>query len=436
LNALPEVVPVTQTNLDFLLETDPAIAEIIGQELQRQRDHLELIASENFTSAAVLAAQGSVLTNKYAEGLPTKRYYGGCEFVDRAEQLAIDRIKELFGAAHANVQPHSGAQANFAVFLALLQPGDTILGMDLSHGGHLTHGSPVNVSGKWFKVVQYGVSQETERLDFDQIRAIALEHKPKLIICGYSAYPRTIEFEKFRAIAAEVGAYLMADIAHIAGLVAAGVHPNPLPHCDVVTTTTHKTLRGPRGGLIMTRDPELGKKFDKAVFPGTQGGPLEHVIAAKAVAFGEALRPDFKTYATQVIANAQAMGKALQDRGLKLVSDGTDNHLILLDLRSIEMTGKEADRLVSEVNITANKNTVPFDPQSPFVTSGLRLGSPAMTTRGFGEADFAEVGDIIAERLLNPEDAAVTAACRQRVAALCDRFPLYPHLRIGTPALV
>jgi glycine hydroxymethyltransferase len=308
--------------------------------------------------------------------------------------------------------------------------------MDLSHGGHLTHGSPVNVSGKWFKVVQYGVSQETERLDFDQIRAIALEHKPKLIICGYSAYPRTIEFEKFRAIAAEVGAYLMADIAHIAGLVAAGVHPNPLPHCDVVTTTTHKTLRGPRGGLIMTRDPELGKKFDKAVFPGTQGGPLEHVIAAKAVAFGEALRPDFKTYATQVIANAQAMGKALQDRGLKLVSDGTDNHLILLDLRSIEMTGKEADRLVSEVNITANKNTVPFDPQSPFVTSGLRLGSPAMTTRGFGEADFAEVGDIIAERLLNPEDAAVTAACRQRVAALCDRFPLYPHLRIGTPALV
>lgn len=427
---------MTQTNLDFLLETDPAIAEIIGQELQRQRDHLELIASENFTSAAVLAAQGSVLTNKYAEGLPNKRYYGGCEFVDRAEQLAIDRIKDLFGAAHANVQPHSGAQANFAVFLALLQPGDTILGMDLSHGGHLTHGSPVNVSGKWFKVVQYGVNQDTERLDFDQIRAIAREHKPKLIICGYSAYPRTIEFEKFRAIADEVGAYLMADIAHIAGLVAAGVHPNPLPHCDVVTTTTHKTLRGPRGGLIMTRDPELGKKFDKAVFPGTQGGPLEHVIAAKAVAFGEALQPEFKTYAAQVIANAQAMGKALQDRGLKLVSDGTDNHLILLDLRSIEMTGKEADRLVSEVNITANKNTVPFDPQSPFVTSGLRLGSPAMTTRGLGEADFAEVGDIIAERLLKPEDAAVTAACRQRVAALCDRFPLYPHLRIGAPALV
>lgn len=427
---------MTQTNLDFLLETDPAIAEIIGQELQRQRDHLELIASENFTSAAVLAAQGSVLTNKYAEGLPNKRYYGGCEFVDRAEQLAIDRIKELFGAAHANVQPHSGAQANFAVFLALLQPGDTILGMDLSHGGHLTHGSPVNVSGKWFKVVQYGVNQETERLDFDQIRTVALEHKPKLIICGYSAYPRTIEFEKFRAIADEVGAYLMADIAHIAGLVAAGVHPNPLPHCDVVTTTTHKTLRGPRGGLIMTRDPELGKKFDKAVFPGTQGGPLEHVIAAKAVAFGEALRPEFKTYAAQVIANAQAMGQALQDRGLKLVSDGTDNHLILLDLRSIEMTGKEADRLASEVNITANKNTVPFDPQSPFVTSGLRLGSPAMTTRGLGEADFAEVGDIIAERLLNPEDAAVTAVCRQRVAALCDRFPLYPHLRIGAPALV
>ena len=426
---------MTRTNLDFLAESDPLVAEIIGLELQRQRDHLELIASENFTSAAVMAAQGSVLTNKYAEGLPAKRYYGGCEFVDRAEQLAIDRVKELFGAAWANVQPHSGAQANFAVFLALLQPGDTIMGMDLSHGGHLTHGSPVNVSGKWFNVVQYGVSPETEQLDFDLIRKLAIEHKPKLIICGYSAYPRTIDFAQFRAIADEVGAYLMADIAHIAGLVAAGLHPNPLPYCDVVTTTTHKTLRGPRGGLILSRDEELGKKFDKAVFPGTQGGPLEHVIAAKAVAFGEALRPDFKTYAAQVIDNAKAMGAQLQARGLKLVSGGTDNHLVLVDLRSIEMTGKEADRLLGEINITANKNTVPFDPQSPFVTSGIRLGSPAMTTRGMGTAEFTEIGDIIAERLINATDASVEDACRDRVAALCDRFPLYPHLRVALPAL-
>jgi glycine hydroxymethyltransferase len=426
---------VTRTNLDFLAESDPLVAEIIGLELQRQRDHLELIASENFTSAAVMAAQGSVLTNKYAEGLPAKRYYGGCEFVDRVEQLAIDRVKELFGAAWANVQPHSGAQANFAVFLTLLQPGDTIMGMDLSHGGHLTHGSPVNVSGKWFNVVQYGVSPETEQLDFDLIRKLAIEHQPKLIICGYSAYPRTIDFAQFRAIADEVGAYLMADIAHIAGLVAAGLHPNPLPHCDVVTTTTHKTLRGPRGGLILSRDEELGKKFDKSVFPGSQGGPLEHVIAAKAVAFGEALRPDFKTYAAQVIANAQAMGAQLQARGLKLVSGGTDNHLVLVDLRSIEMTGKEADRLLGEINITANKNTVPFDPQSPFVTSGIRLGSPAMTTRGMGAAEFTEIGDIIAERLINAADASVEDACRDRVAALCDRFPLYPHLRVALPAL-
>ncbi|OCQ98078.1 serine hydroxymethyltransferase [Limnothrix sp. PR1529] len=426
---------MTRTNLDFLAESDPLVAEIIGLELQRQRDHLELIASENFTSAAVMAAQGSVLTNKYAEGLPAKRYYGGCEFVDRVEQLAIDRVKELFGAAWANVQPHSGAQANFAVFLTLLQPGDTIMGMDLSHGGHLTHGSPVNVSGKWFNVVQYGVSPETEQLDFDLIRKLAIEHKPKLIICGYSAYPRTIDFAQFRAIADEVGAYLMADIAHIAGLVAAGLHPSPLPYCDVVTTTTHKTLRGPRGGLILCRDEELGKKFDKSVFPGSQGGPLEHVIAAKAVAFGEALRPDFKTYAAQVIANAQAMGAQLQARGLKLVSGGTDNHLVLVDLRSIEMTGKEADRLLGEINITANKNTVPFDPQSPFVTSGIRLGSPAMTTRGMGAAEFTEIGDIIAERLINAADASVEDACRDRVAALCDRFPLYPHLRVALPAL-
>ena len=427
---------MTQSILDILQDSDPQVAGMVGSELQRQREHLELIASENFASPAVMAAQGSVLTNKYAEGLPGKRYYGGCEFVDQVESLAIERIKELFGAAHANVQPHSGAQANFAVFLALLKPGDTILGMDLSHGGHLTHGSPVNVSGKWFNVVQYGVSQETETLDFDQIRQLALEHKPKMIICGYSAYPRTIPFEKFRAIADEVGAYLLADIAHIAGLVAAGVHLNPVPHCDVVTTTTHKTLRGPRGGLILTRDPELGKKFDKAVFPGTQGGPLEHVIAAKAVAFGEALKPEFKDYSKQVIANAQAMGDRLQARGLKLVSGGTDNHLVLVDLRSVGLTGKQADKLVSEVNITANKNTVPFDPESPFVTSGLRLGSPAMTTRGMGTAEFEEIADIIADRLTNPDDEVVRENCRRRVAALCDRFPLYPYLGQAQPALV
>ena len=427
---------MSQTNLHFLAQTDPEIAEIIDLELGRQRSHLELIASENFTSPAVLAAQGSVLTNKYAEGLPGKRYYGGCEFIDRAEQLAIDRAKELFGAAMANVQPHSGAQANFAVFLTLLKPGDTIMGMDLSHGGHLTHGSPVNVSGKWFKVVQYGVNQATEQLDFEQIRELALKERPKLIICGYSAYPRTIDFIKFREIADEVGAYLLADIAHIAGLVATGHHPNPVPHCDVVTTTTHKTLRGPRGGLILTRDPELGKKLNKSVFPGTQGGPLEHVIAAKAVAFGEALKAEFKSYSGQVIANAQAMAEAFKARDIKLVSDGTDNHLILVDLRSIGMTGKKADALVSQVNITANKNTVPFDPESPFVTSGLRLGSPAMTTRGMGTTEFQEIANIIADKLLNPEDEAVQQDCLKRVAALCDRFPLYPYLQIPVPAKI
>jgi glycine hydroxymethyltransferase len=428
-------VNVTKTNSDFLQSSDPAVNDLINQELQRQRDHLELIASENFTSPSVLAAQGSVLTNKYAEGLPGKRYYGGCEFIDKIEQIAIDRAKQLFGAAHANVQPHSGAQANFAVFLTLLEPGDTIMGMDLSHGGHLTHGSPVNVSGKWFQVRHYGVSQATEQLDYDQIRDLALKERPKLMICGYSAYPRIIDFEKFRAIADEVGAYLLADIAHIAGLVATGHHPNPLPYCDVVTTTTHKTLRGPRGGLILTRDAELGKKLDKSVFPGTQGGPLEHVIAGKAVAFGEALKPEFTTYSGQVIENARALATQLQNRGIKLVSDGTDNHLMLVDLRSIGMTGKKADQLVSGVNITANKNTVPFDPESPFVTSGLRLGSPAMTTRGLGTVEFTEIANIIADRLLSPDSEAVAQDCRQRVAALCDRFPLYPHLEIPVPVL-
>ena len=417
-----------------LAASDPAIAALIGKELQRQQTHLELIASENFASQAVMEAQGSVLTNKYAEGLPSKRYYGGCEHVDAIEELAIERAKELFGAAWANVQPHSGAQANFAVFLALLKPGDTIMGMDLSHGGHLTHGSPVNVSGKWFNVVQYGVDETTQQLNFEAIRKLALEHKPKLIVCGYSAYPRTIDFQAFRAIADEVGAYLLADMAHIAGLVAAGVHPNPVPVCDVVTTTTHKTLRGPRGGLILCRDAEFAKQFDKAVFPGSQGGPLEHVIAAKAVAFGEALQPSFKAYAKQVVANAQALAARIKERGIDVVSAGTDNHIVLLDLRGIGMTGKVADLLVSDVHITANKNTVPFDPQSPFVTSGLRLGAAACTTRGFDEDAFREVADVIADRLLNPEDSAIEERCRERVAALCERFPLYAHQRELQPA--
>ncbi len=426
---------VSLTNLDLLASSDPVVANLINSELQRQRDHLELIASENFTSAAVLAAQGSVLTNKYAEGLPGKRYYGGCEYIDKIEQVAIDRAKQLFGAAHANVQPHAGAQANFAVFLTLLEPGDTIMGMDLSHGGHLTHGSPVNVSGKWFKVCHYGVNPETEQLDYDSIRELARQHRPKLLICGYSAYPRVIDFAKFRSIADEIGAYLLADIAHIAGLVATGIHPSPIPYCDVVTTTTHKTLRGPRGGLILTRDAELGKKLDKSVFPGSQGGPLEHAIAAKAVAFGEALKPEFKVYSAGVVENANALANQLQKRGFKLVSNGTDNHLMLVDLRCIGMTGKLADQLVSKVNITANKNTVPFDPESPFVTSGLRLGSPAMTTRGMGTTEFTEIANIIADRLLNPQDETVAQDCRRRVASLCDHFPLYPHLTIPVPAL-
>jgi glycine hydroxymethyltransferase len=414
------------SSIDAPLATeDPAIAALIGRELKRQQTHLELIASENFASRAVMEAQGSVLTNKYAEGLPHKRYYGGCEFVDSIEELAIERAKQLYNAAWANVQPHSGAQANFAVFLALLQPGDTILGMDLSHGGHLTHGSPVNVSGKWFKAVHYGVDPISHRLNLEEVRQLALQHRPKLIICGYSAYPRQIDFAGFRAIADEVGAYLLADMAHIAGLVAAGEHPNPVPHCHVVTTTTHKTLRGPRGGLILCNDAEFGKQFDKAVFPGVQGGPLEHVVAAKAVAFGEALQPAFQTYSKQVVANARVLAARLQERGIAVVSGGTDNHIVLLDLRSIGLTGKVADALLSEVNITANKNTVPFDPESPFVTSGLRLGTAALTTRGFDEPAFGEVAEVIASRLLQPEDSSVDLQCRERVRALCERFPLY-----------
>jgi len=407
------------------MECDPSIAKLIKNELSRQETHLELIASENFASKAVMEAQGSVLTNKYAEGLPGKRYYGGCEYIDEIEQLAIDRAKRLFSANWANVQPHSGAQANFAVFLSLLKPGDTIMGMDLSHGGHLTHGSPVNVSGKWFKTCHYEVDKTTEVLDMDAIRKKAIENQPKLIICGFSAYPRKIDFQAFRSIADEVIAYLLADIAHIAGLVASGLHPSPIPYCDVVTTTTHKTLRGPRGGLILSKDEEIGKKLDKAVFPGTQGGPLEHVIAAKAVAFKEASAPEFKIYSQKVISNAQVLSNQLQKRGISIVSKGTDNHIVLLDLRSIGMTGKVADQLVSDIKITANKNTVPFDPESPFVTSGLRLGSAALTTRGFNEQAFEDVGNVIADRLLNPNDEDIKEKSINKVSELCNKFPLY-----------
>lgn len=417
-----------KSNFDFLTETDPVIAELIQRELQRQQDHLELIASENFTSPAVLAAQGSVLTNKYAEGLPGKRYYGGCKFIDQIEQLAINRAKQLFNAAYVNVQPHSGSQANFAVFSALLKPGDTILSLDLSHGGHLTHGSPVNLSGQLFRTVHYGVHPETEMLDYEQIRELAHQHHPQLIICGYTAYPRKIDFERFRAITDEVNAYLLADMSHIAGLVATGYHSSPVPYCDVVTTTTHKTLRGPRGGLILSRNPELGKQLDRAVFPGTQGGPLEHVIAGKAIALGEALQPAFKDYIQQVTANAQVLAAQLQLQGIRIVSGGTDNHLLLIDLRPLELTGKQADQQLADINITVNKNTVPFDTQPPWTTSGIRLGSPALTTRKMGSVEFAEIGEIISARLLDPSDVAIIEQCRQRVEQLCEAFPLYPHL--------
>ena len=404
---------------------DPIISDLIDREKVRQQTHLEMIASENFASPSVMEAQGSVLTNKYAEGLPNKRYYGGCEFVDEIEELAIERAKKLFGAKWANVQPHSGAQANLAVFLALLKPGDTIMGMDLSHGGHLTHGSHVNISGKWFRAISYQVDKDTQVLDYNRIKQIAIEEKPKLIITGYSAYPRQIDFKAFREIADRVGAYLHADIAHIAGIVAKGLHPDPIPYCDVVTTTTHKTLRGPRGGLILSNNEELGKKLDKAVFPGTQGGPLEHVIAAKAVAFGEALTDEFGDYIQQVLNNSKVLAETLIKRGIDIVSGGSDNHIVLLDLRSIGMTGKVADALVSGVNITANKNTVPFDPESPFVTSGLRLGTAALTTRGFDQDAFVEVGNIIADVLLNPNDVTKRDTCKERVLALCKLFPLY-----------
>ncbi len=408
-----------------LTTVDAEIAREIENELNRQRNKLELIASENIVSRAVLTAQGSVLTNKYAEGYPGKRYYGGCEFVDKVETLAIERAKKLFGAEYANVQPHSGAQANMAVFFALLNPGDTVMGMNLNDGGHLTHGSPVNMSGKYFNIVPYGVNKETECIDYDALAELAREKKPKLIVAGASAYARIIDFPRLSEIAKEVGAYLMVDIAHIAGLVAAGIHPSPIPYADVVTTTTHKTLRGPRGGMILCRDAEFGKQFNKAVFPGIQGGPLMHVIAAKAVALQEALQPSFKEYALQMKKNAAALANALSADGFRIVSGGTDNHLMLVDLTAKNLTGKEAQNLLDEVNITANKNTIPFEPRSPFVTSGIRLGSPALTSRGFKEQDMEEVADIIALVLDNPTDESKKAEAKERVAALCEKYPIY-----------
>lgn len=414
--------------MDTLKQADPQIAEAIDHELNRQRTKLELIASENIVSRAVMEAQGSVLTNKYAEGYPGKRYYGGCEYVDVAEQLAIDRAKELFGAAWANVQPHSGAQANMAVFFALLQPGDTILGMNLTDGGHLTHGSPVNISGTYYKVIPYGVDRETERIDYDALEKLAAEHHPRMIIAGASAYARIIDFERIAAIAKSVDAIFMVDMAHIAGLVAAGQHPSPVPYADIVTTTTHKTLRGPRGGLILGRDEELGKKINKAVFPGIQGGPLMHVIAAKAVALGEALKPSFKEYGAQVVKNAAALADELTRLGYRIVSSGTDTHVMLVDLTNKDVTGKEAQTLLDEVNITSNRNTIPFEPRSPFVTSGIRLGSPALTTRGFREEDMREVARIIAHVLDAPTDESRRAEARRRVDALCKKYPIYEHL--------
>ena len=436
---------MTETTLDTpiypdfftrsLADVDPDINAAITSELGRQRHEIELIASENIVSLAVLEAQGTILTNKYAEGYPGKRYYGGCEFVDVVETLAIERAKQLFGAQFANVQPNSGSQMNQAVFLALLQPGDTFMGLDLNSGGHLTHGSPVNMSGKWFNVVSYGVRQDDHLLDMDEIARLAEQHKPKLIIGGGTAYSRIWDWKRLREIADSVGAYLMVDMAHIAGLVAGGAHPSPLPHAHVVTTTTHKSLRGPRGGLILTNDEAIAKKVNSAVFPGLQGGPLMHVIAAKAVARGEALRPEFKTYAQAVVANAKALAASLQEQGLDIVSGGTDNHLMLVDLRPKNATGKRAEAALGRANITCNKNGIPFDPEKPFVTSGIRLGTPAGTTRGFGQGEFREIGRLIGEvldglRSANSEDgnAEVEARVKEKVIALTDRFPIYPTL--------
>ena len=411
-------------DMTTIQNADPEVYEAMRLELSRQRDNIELIASENFVSPAVMAAVGSHLTNKYAEGLPGKRYYGGCQYVDIVENLAIERCKQLFGCEHANVQPHSGAQANTAVYFALLTPGDTILGMNLSHGGHLSHGSPVNISGKYFKVVPYGVSEKDERIDYAELERIAVEAKPKMIVAGASAYPRVIDFAKLREIADKVGALLMVDIAHIAGLVAAGLHPSPVPYADIVTTTTHKTLRGPRGGVIMCKG-QYAKAIDKAVFPGTQGGPLMHVIAGKAVAFKEALSPAFKEYQQQVVKNAAAMADEFTKCGVRLVSGGTDNHLMLLDLRDKNMTGKELEKMLDEVNITANKNTIPFETTSPFVTSGVRIGTPSITTRGFKEEDARLVARLIA-KIIDEKEAAFDAV-RAEVKKLCEKYPLYPN---------
>jgi glycine hydroxymethyltransferase len=414
-----------------LAETDPEIAEAIGLELGRQRDEIELIASENIVSRAVLEAQGSVLTNKYAEGLPGKRYYGGCQYVDIAERLAIERITKLFGCGFANVQPHSGASANAAAFMALMNPGDTFLGLSLAAGGHLSHGMKINMSGKWFNAVSYNVRRDDHRIDIDEVQKLAREHKPKVIIAGGSAYPRIIDFRRFREIADEVGAYLMVDMAHFAGLVAGGAHPSPFPHAHIVTTTTHKTLRGPRGGVILTNDEELAKKINSAVFPGLQGGPLMHVIAAKAVAFREALRPSFKVYAKNVVENAKALAETLKSRGLDIVSGGTDTHLMLVDLRPKGLTGKVAEAALGRAHITCNKNGIPYDPEKPTITSGIRLGTPAGTTRGFGVAEFRHVGELITEVLDGlsqkgaDEDSLIEAAVRDKVKTLIARFPIY-----------
>lgn len=403
-------------------KTDPEVALAIEKELSRQRNNIELIASENFVSKAVMAAMGSYLTNKYAEGYPDKRYYGGCEAVDIAEKLAIDRAKKIFGAEHANVQPHSGAQANTAVYFAALNPGDTILGMNLAHGGHLTHGSPVNISGKYFNIIPYGVDKETGYIDYDELRRLAIENKPKMIVAGASAYPRTINFEKFQQIAKEAGALLMVDMAHIAGLVATGHHPNPVPYSDFVTTTTHKTLRGPRGGMILCTN-EWAKAIDKAVFPGIQGGPLMHIIAAKAVSFKEVLDDSFKDYSERIIKNAKALSAALIGQGFNLVSGGTDNHLMLVDLQNMNITGKEAEKRLDSVGITCNKNAIPFDPQSPFITSGIRLGTPSVTTRGMNESDMTEIADIIASVIKDYDNSKAKAT--ERTSALTAKYPLY-----------
>ncbi|SDY41465.1 serine hydroxymethyltransferase [Thermoactinomyces sp. DSM 45892] len=412
--------------MEYLKNQDPELVEAMKAELHRQQHNIELIASENFVSPAVMQAMGSILTNKYAEGYPGKRYYGGCEHVDVVENIARDRAKKLFGAEHANVQPHSGAQANMAVYYAMLEYGDTVLGMNLAHGGHLTHGSPVNFSGKLYNFVAYGVDENTHRINYEEVRQVALEHKPKCIVAGASAYPRIIDFAKMREIADEVGAIFMVDMAHIAGLVATGHHPNPVPYADFVTTTTHKTLRGPRGGMILCK-AEYAQKIDKAIFPGIQGGPLMHVIAAKAVAFGEALSEEFRTYSGSVVRNAHRLAEGLKAEGLKLVSDGTDNHLVLIDVRTVGLTGKKAEHLLDEIGITTNKNTIPNDPESPFVTSGIRIGTAAVTSRGMDEQAMDEIAKIMGLALKNPEDEMIQSEARRRVAELTAKFPLYPE---------